>query len=85
MKIIIQLTCFYSQTDEDRFFLGLNSIDSINNIKGIHSSLIFDLNIKTLKKYELRELIALLYRYNISLVPLKFISKNLSDSGRLII
>ena len=74
MKITIQLSCFYSQNDEDRFFLGLKNIDSINNIKGIYNNLIIDINIRTLKNYELRELIALLYRYNISLVPLSFLS-----------
>ncbi len=77
MQIEIQLTTFYSQGDERRFFQGLNELDCISNVKGIGRGLVFDVRLSQLTKEKLRELIGLLWRYQIDLLPLRpLVEKN---------
>lgn len=67
MKIEIQLTTFVSHGDERRFFHALEELDCIANIKGVGRGLTFDLDIDSLTKAKLMDLIAVLYRYGIDL------------------
>jgi hypothetical protein len=76
MKLEIQLTSFYSRGDERRFFLGLSEIDCIKNIKGVGLGLVFDVDLNRLSKEKLFELIALLWRYQIDLMPLRLLSES---------
>jgi len=70
MQVTIRLTSFYSDGDERRFFEGLADITCIANVRGVVRDLVFDLHTGHLGQEALRELIALLWRYGISLVPL---------------
>jgi len=71
MKIEIRLTPFYSRGDERRLFQGLEEIDCVKNIQGVGRGLIFDVNLNQLGREKLFELIALLWRYQIDLQPLR--------------
>ncbi|MCD5329674.1 hypothetical protein ACFFU8_15245 [Chromobacterium piscinae] len=75
MKMQIRLTSFYSYGDERRFFQGLDEIDCIKNIKGVGRDLIFDINLNYLSKERLLELIALFWRYQIDLAPLRVLAE----------
>lgn len=70
MQLAIRLESFYSEGDERRFFEGLADIACISNVRGVVRDLVFDLHTGRLGQEALRELIALLWRYGISLVPL---------------
>lgn len=71
MQIVIDLTTFYSTGDEERFFQGLKNISAIKGIRGVGSGLHIEVEMASLNNAALRELIALLWRYGISLIPLK--------------
>lgn len=71
MEIEIQLTPFYSRGDERRLFQGLAEIDCIKNIHGVGRGLVFDINLNRLSREKLFELVALLWRYQIDLQPLR--------------
>ncbi|BBE51950.1 hypothetical protein OYT1_ch2437 [Ferriphaselus amnicola] len=76
MQLEISLTTFYSIGDERRFFQGLKDIEAIKEIRGVGRGLIIKIEMKALNKEMLRELIALLWRYGISLAPLKVFASN---------
>ena len=76
MQIEIQLTTFYSHGDERRFFQGLNEVDCINNVRGVGRGLVFDVNLSRLGREKVFELIALLWRYQIDLTPLRVLAEN---------
>lgn len=71
MLIKVKLTRFYSSGDERRFFEGLESVAAIRNIRGEGRELILDVLLKDLSGESLSELVALFFRYKISLAPLK--------------
>ena len=70
MKILINLTTFYSLGDERRFFQGLNENPAVSNTRGIGRQLEVTLVLNRLNRDAVRDLIALLWRYGVSLVAL---------------
>lgn len=75
MKIIIDLTTFYSMGDERRFFQGLSENPSVSKVRGIGRQLEMTLTLNRLNKDGLRDLIALLWRYGIPLAALSGIAE----------
>jgi hypothetical protein len=71
--VILQITLsnFYSRGDERRLFQGFNEINAIRNIQGVGRDLLLDIEVAALNKEAMRELIALLWRYEIPLTPLR--------------
>jgi hypothetical protein len=65
-ELIIQT--YYSQGDEDAFFDRLNGLGCVRSVKGAPDGLHIALSTPT--DMQLRELIALLYRYGLNLKPL---------------
>jgi hypothetical protein len=76
MLLEIGMSSFYSIGDERRFFQGLKDISSIKDIRGVGRGLILQVDIRSLNKESLRELMALLWRYGISLSPLRVLAAN---------
>ena len=76
MLLKIDLTTFYTRGDERRFFQGLSDISAIKNIRGDGRGLVMTLNLRHLNKEMTRELIAILWRYSISLAPLAMLAGN---------
>ena len=61
---------YYSQVDEDHFFAWLQSIPAIKKIKGTRSGLELIVQ-RPFDKESLRDLIALMTRYNVDCRPLR--------------
>ena len=76
MQLEIDLSTFYSKGDERRFFQGLNDIPAIKDIRGVSRGLVVQVDMHSLSKDAMRELIALLWRYGISLYPLRVLANN---------
>ncbi|MNS03135.1 hypothetical protein D3C72_344630 [compost metagenome] len=70
MEIKIGLTPFYSRGDERRFFQGLDEVSAIKSVVGSGRGLFLDFDMRLLGQESLRDLIALLWRYQIPLEPL---------------
>jgi hypothetical protein len=75
MNVEIALDFFYSQEDEKRFFQGLSDIPAVKDYEGGGVNLIIRLDMRKLGSDDLRELIALLYRYRIPLAPLHLLAE----------
>lgn len=75
MVIKITLPKFLSRNDEDRFFYGLQDVQAFKGCKGEGRNLNIKLDGRKMTVNNIRELIALLYRYGVDLVPLAVISK----------
>lgn len=75
MDIEIALGRFYSQGDERRLFQGLNEIGPVKSVKGAGVNLIISLEMRSLSKNTLKELMALLHRYAIPLAPFYFLAE----------
>ncbi len=75
MKIVLNLTTFYSMGDERRFFQGLTENPAVSNVLGIGRQLEVSLVLKRLNRDALRDLIALLWRYGVSLEALSGIAE----------
>ena len=71
MILEIQLSSFYARGDERRFFQGLKEIAAIKSVQGIGQILILTINASHLGNESMRELMALLWRYQIPLSPLR--------------
>ncbi|GKT19449.1 hypothetical protein AVHY2522_22505 [Acidovorax sp. SUPP2522] len=71
MILQIALGSFYSRGDERRLFQGLEEITAIRSVKGVGRDLLIDVSIAALNKEAMRELVALLWRYEIPLAPLR--------------
>ena len=71
MILQIALDSFYSRGDERRLFLGFKEITAIRSVQGIGKDLLLDVEVNALSKEGMRELLALLWRYGISLTPLR--------------
>ncbi len=81
MKTNIILVCkavnYYSSHDEAAFFEWIKKIPSIIKVDGLHDELYLDIESKDITDNELRELIALFYRYKVSMNQLAvFLNKN---------
>ena len=68
--LTIKSGTFCSSTDEDLFFEWIKKIPSIIHFEGIGKNLLLYFNSKKVKFYDLRELLALFYRYKINMKPL---------------
>lgn len=74
MILEIELGSFYSRGDERRLFQGFKDIAAIRSVRGVGRDLLLDIELATLGKEDLRELLALLWRYGIPLAPLRVFS-----------
>lgn len=74
MKDII-LICkqikYCSSIDEDLFFEWIKKIPSINKFNGIHDELYLYISSKKIPDQDLRELLALFYRYKVDMKQLQ--------------
>jgi hypothetical protein len=68
-ELIVEGPTYYSQGDEAAFFAWLQAISCISDIVGQSTGLRIQLK-RTPSKSDLRELIGLLYRYNMNMKPL---------------
>ena len=75
MHIEIRLTAFFSHGDERRFFEGLRELDCIKDFKGVGRGLVLNVELNRLSKERVFELMALLWRYEIDLSPMRELSK----------
>ncbi|MDM5182149.1 hypothetical protein PO883_33815 [Massilia sp. DJPM01] len=75
MKFEISLGEFYSDGDERRFFQGLKDVTAIKSIKGVGRGLIVNLDLRFLNNDGARELIALLWRYEIPLSSFRILAE----------
>ena len=71
MIVKIALSSFYSRGDERRLFQGFIEISAIQGVQGVGRDLLLNIEIGSLNKDSMRELLALLSRYNIPLAPLR--------------
>lgn|SRR5688572_18152399 len=81
MKNPIILTCtgirYYSRKDEDAFFEWIKKIDFIEDFSGAGRDLYLQIPTYDLHEYDLRELLALFYRYKINMSQLQvFLNEN---------
>ncbi len=79
-KNVIYLTCkrviFYSQLDEEKFFEWLQSIKAIIRVDGVGDKLYLYCKNKTISDEDLREIIALFYRYKVDMKQLAIFLNN---------
>jgi hypothetical protein len=75
MKITLDLSVFYSMGDERRFFQGLTENPAVSKVRGIGRQLEVTLILARLNRDALRELVALLWRYGISLESLSVLTE----------
>ena len=75
MIVKIALSSFYSRGDERRLFQGFSEIPAIRGVQGVGRDLLLNIEISSLNKDGMRELLALLWRYNIPLAPLRPIAE----------
>ena len=75
MILQIALSSFYSKGDERRLFQGFKEIAAIRIVQGIGPDLLLDIQVATLNKEGMRELLALLWRYGIPLTPLRMLAE----------
>ena len=61
---------FYSRKDEDRFFEWINNIECIEKFDGVRDELYLYISSHDLHDNDLRDLIALFYRYKIDMKQL---------------
>ena len=71
---------YYNQTDEDHFFGWLQSIPAIKKVKGVPSGLELTVQ-RPIDKESLRNLIALLTRYDVNRRPLKALCDEQKDES----
>lgn len=68
---------YYSRKDEDAFFEWIKKIECIEEISGTGTELYLHIATDDLHDYDLRELLALFYRYKIDMKQLHiFLNKN---------
>jgi hypothetical protein len=71
----IYLTCkrvkFYSNKDEDAFFEWIKKIECIEKFEAAGDELYLDIASKELHDHDLRDLLALFFRYNIDMKQLQ--------------
>ena len=81
---MVTLTCksikYYSRKDEDAFFEWIKKIDCIVDFSGAGKQLYLSIVTDDLYEYDLRDLLALFYRYKIDMKQLKvFLNKSNKD------
>jgi hypothetical protein len=75
MILQLALSSFYSRGDERRLFQGFEEIAAIRNVQGVGRDLLLDIQVAALSKEAMRELLALLWRYEIPLAPLRIFAE----------
>jgi len=61
-----QKTAFYSELDEELFFIGLKKVSSVKNVEGRGWDLFFSVSARPSNK-ALRELLGLFFRYKVDM------------------
>jgi hypothetical protein len=74
MEVEIDLPSFLTAGDEQRFFQGLRDLTAIREFQMNNGRLLLRMEIRFLTRKASREFIALLTRYQVSLVPLRCLS-----------
>ena len=74
MEFEIDLPSFLTEGDEQRFYQGLKDLTAIREFQMNNGRLLLRMEIRFLTKKASREFIALLTRYQVSLVPLRCLS-----------
>lgn len=75
--LICKRVKFYSQKDEDAFFEWIKKIECIENFEGAGDELYLDIAAWDTHDHDLRDLIALFYRYKIEMKQLaRFLTKD---------
>lgn len=68
MELVVRLGTYYSAGDEASFFSRLNSLRCVQRVQGMHDGL--HIHLKRPSDRDLRELIALLFRYDLDMSSL---------------
>jgi hypothetical protein len=71
VRIVIEESMYFSKGDEKRFYDGLNAVKAIKKIHGQLSELYLEVALSELHSDDMRELLALFWRYGVSLSFLK--------------
>ncbi len=71
MILRLRLTNFLSQSDERRLFQGLKEIPAIRSVHGVRPDVLLVIEMSALNKGAMRELLALLTRFEVPLMPLR--------------
>ena len=79
IKLVCKRVDFYSNFDEDAFFEWLKKISCISKMEGFGEELYIDVDRSKLTEMDLREMLALFYRYNIDMKQLELF---LSDENK---
>lgn len=79
VTLVCKAVSFYSGTDEDMFFAWIKKIPSITKFDGAGDELYLHINNNAISDDDLRELIALFYRYKIDMTQLRIF---LNDSNK---
>ena len=75
--LVCKRVWYYSSTDEDMFFEWISRIKCIATYDGVRDELYLYINTKRVSNENLRELLALFYRYKIDMKQLQiFLNKN---------
>ena len=75
MEVEIDLPSFLTAGDEQRFFQGLKDLTAVREFQLNDGRLVLRMEIRFLTRKASREFIALLTRYQVSLVPLRCLSE----------
>lgn len=70
-SLICKRVRFYTGKDEDAFFEWIKKIDCIEHVHGAGDELYLDIACSDINDHDLRDLIGLFFRYNISMKQLK--------------
>ena len=71
VKLICKKIIFYSAFDDDAFFEWLKKISCVSSVKGFGEELHINIDKSKLVEENLREILALFFRYNIDMEQLK--------------
>jgi hypothetical protein len=75
MEFEISLGEFYSTGDERRFFQGLEEVPGMRSMVGHDRGLVLNIDLRLLSNDGVRELIAVLWRYDVSLSSLRILAE----------
>lgn len=79
IKLVCKRVGFCSAFDEDAFFEWLKKISCVSNIEGFGEELYVDIDKSKFTEMDLREMLALFYRYNVDMKQLEVF---LSDDNK---
>jgi hypothetical protein len=70
VRLVCKSTFFYSTFDDDAFFEWLKKISCVSNIGGVGEERYIDVDKNKLTEMDLREILALFYRYDVDMEQL---------------